>query len=490
MLSLDNAYDEEDLRAFDERVRKGLAIEQSPAYVAELKIDGLSMALTYEDGRLVRGATRGDGTRGEDVTQNVRTVRAIPLSLKGGPKGRIEIRGEVYLPKKNFERINKEQEEAGEPLYANPRNTAAGTMRNLDPALVAKRGLSAWMYQLVAAAESRDRTPEMLKDLGKWGLPVEPHWKKCDGIDAVIAFCEEWRDKRGSLAFETDGVVIKLNDPALREKLGYTSKFPRWATAFKFPAEQKVAMLHRIEINIGRTGAATPFAMLEPTVVAGSTISMATLHNPDDIIRKDIRPGELVIIEKAGDVIPRVVGPVDKDPERPTPALGDADGVSGLRQRAAEARRRGGVALREQLVPVEAAARPRALRVARRDEHRGHGRVADLAALREGPDQELRRHLFARRRDARRPRAHGQEVGGQGARRDREVEGATTCGGCCTGSASATSASAARRCWPITSDRSTRSRTRRSTSWSRCARSGRCWRRRCDRFSISRRTAS
>ena len=319
MLSLDNAYDEEDLRAFDERVRKGLALDQSPAYVAELKIDGLSMALTYENGKLVRGATRGDGVRGEEVTQNVRTVRAIPLSLKGGPAGRIEIRGEVFLPKKNFERINKEQEEAGEALYANPRNTAAGTMRNLDPALVAKRGLAAWMYQLVGGTEDPPPHSEMLNALARWGLPVEPHWQQCDGIDAVIAFCEAWRDKRGSLAFETDGVVIKLNDPALREKLGYTSKFPRWATAFKFPAEQKVAMLHRIEINIGRTGAATPFAMLEPTVVAGSTISMATLHNPDDIIRKDIRPGELVIIEKAGDVIPRVVGPVDRDPERPTP---------------------------------------------------------------------------------------------------------------------------------------------------------------------------
>ena len=324
MLSLDNAYNEEELRAFDERVRRGLATDQSPAYVAELKIDGLSMALTYENGKLVRGATRGDGVRGEEVTQNVRTVRAIPLSLKGGPKGRVEIRGEVYLPKKNFERINKEQEEAGEQLYANPRNTAAGTMRNLDPALVAKRGLSAWMYQLVG--ESKDSPlqieshAEMLKDLAKWGLPVEPHWKKCDGIDAVIAFCEEWRERRGSLAFETDGVVIKLNDPALRDKLGYTSKFPRWATAFKFPAEQKIAMLHRIEINIGRTGAATPFAMLEPTVVAGSTISMATLHNPDDIIRKDIRPGELVIIEKAGDVIPRVVGPANPGAaDRPAP---------------------------------------------------------------------------------------------------------------------------------------------------------------------------
>ena len=321
MLSLDNAYNDEDLRAFDERVRKGLSIEQSPAYVAELKIDGLSIALTYEDGRLVRGATRGDGTRGEEVTQNVRTVRAIPLSLRGGPTGRIEVRGEVYLPKKNFEKINRQQEEAGEALYANPRNTAAGTMRNLDPALVAKRGLAAWMYQLVAAGEFHDSPlhSETLKDLGRWGLPVEPHWTKCEGIDEVIAFCESWRDQRGSLAFETDGVVIKLNDLALRKKLGFTSKFPRWATAFKFPAERKTAFLKAIEISIGRTGAATPFAMLEPTVVAGSTISMATLHNPDDIIRKDIRPGELVIIEKAGDVIPRVVGPVDSDPARSTP---------------------------------------------------------------------------------------------------------------------------------------------------------------------------
>ena len=300
----------------------------SPAYVAELKIDGLSMALTYENGRLTRGATRGDGIRGDEVTHNVRTVRAIPLSLKGGPKARVEIRGEVFLPKKNFERINKEQEDAGEPLYANARNTAAGTMRNLDP--VARRqawsrrvdvslsaqfdlstGLSteAQSAKVEAALRVACRNAEGPGEAG--GLPVEPHWKKCDGIEAVIAFCEEWRDRRGSLAFETDGVVIKLNDPALREKLGYTSKFPRWATAFKFPAEQKIAMLHRIEINIGRTGAATPFAMLEPTVVAGSTISMATLHNPDDIIRKDIRPGELVIIEKAGDVIPRVVGPAN-----------------------------------------------------------------------------------------------------------------------------------------------------------------------------------
>ncbi|MEO8682688.1 MAG: NAD-dependent DNA ligase LigA, partial [Vicinamibacterales bacterium] len=322
MLSLDNAYNEEDLRAFDERVRKGLGTEASPVYVAELKIDGLSIALTYENGRLVRGATRGDGVRGEDVTFNVRTVRAIPLSLRGGPTERIEIRGEVYLSRDAFDRINKEQEEAGEPLYANPRNTAAGTMRNLDPSLVARRGLLAWMYQVVGGGNPSGLPTHdaVLTALRKWGLPVEPHFTICEGIDEVIAFCDEWRDQRAALAFETDGVVIKLNDLAAREKLGFTSKFPRWATAFKFPAERKMAMLHRIEINIGRTGAATPFAMLEPTVVAGSTISMATLHNPDDIIRKDIRPGEPVIVEKAGDVIPQVVGPANPDaPDRPAP---------------------------------------------------------------------------------------------------------------------------------------------------------------------------
>jgi DNA ligase (NAD+) len=323
MLSLDNAYDVADLRSFDERVRRGLGVAASPAYVCELKIDGLSIALTYEDGRLVRGATRGDGERGEDVTPNVRTIRAIPLTLSGGPPGRIELRGEVFLPRDQFDRLNREQAAAGEPLYANARNTAAGTMRNLDPALVARRHLAAWVYQIVTGPGLGDRVTfpthaETLRRMKAWGCPVEPHWTEAEGIDAVIAFCEAWRERRSVLAFETDGVVVKLDDLALRERLGTTSKFPRWATAFKFPAERKVAMLHRIEVNIGRTGAATPFAILEPTVVAGSTISMATLHNPDDIIRKDIRPGEPVIIEKAGDVIPRVVGPAHPTaPDRP-----------------------------------------------------------------------------------------------------------------------------------------------------------------------------
>lgn len=312
MLSLDNAYDEEELRAFDERVRRGLETSGPVDYVTELKIDGLSIALTYEDGRLVRGATRGDGVRGEDVTANVRTVRAVPLALRNGPKGRVEVRGEVYLSRKAFERINEERLQTGEALFANPRNAAAGAMRNLDPGLVARRGLSAWMYQLVTPGRG-DLTAThaaMLQSLSAWGLPVEPHWARCRGIDDVWAFCERWKQERQALDFETDGVVVKLDRVSLREQLGATSKFPRWATAFKFPAQQAATLLRQIAVNIGRTGAATPFAILEPVFVAGSTISMATLHNPEDLARKDIREGDTVIVEKAGDVIPRVVAPV------------------------------------------------------------------------------------------------------------------------------------------------------------------------------------
>jgi DNA ligase (NAD+) len=314
MLSLDNAYDEADLRAFDDRVHRGAGLGDGPVvYVAELKIDGLSIALTYEDGRFVRGATRGDGMRGEDVTANVRTIKAIPLTLRGGAHaGRLEVRGEVFLPRASFERINQEREEEGEPPFANPRNAAAGTMRNLDPALVARRRLSAFTYQLVVAdGGSRPaRHKQMLDAMAAWGLPVEPHHCVCTGIDKVIEFCRTWADKRLALQFETDGVVIKLDDLALRDRLGTTAKFPRWATAFKFPAQQAHTKLLAIRVNVGRTGANTPYAVLDPVFVAGSTISMATLHNAEDIERKDIREGDTVVIEKAGDVIPRVVAPV------------------------------------------------------------------------------------------------------------------------------------------------------------------------------------
>ena len=324
MLSLDNAYNEDELRVFDERVRRGLAesgaMPESIDYVAELKIDGLSIALTYEDSVLVRAATRGDGTTGEDVTRNVRTIRVIPLRLREAVPGRIEVRGEVYLPRAAFEKMNKERAEVGDLLFANPRNAAAGALRNLDPSLVSKRGLGAFTYQLVPAAPvpgaSKDaplRTEshaETLERLKAWGLPVEPHWQRCSGINALVAFCTEWAEKRRTLGFDTDGVVIKVDSLERRRRLGTTSKFPRWAIAFKFPAEQKTTLLKEIAVNVGRTGAVTPFAVLEPVFVGGTTVSMATLHNADDIARKDIRAGDWVIVEKAGDVIPRVVGPV------------------------------------------------------------------------------------------------------------------------------------------------------------------------------------
>ncbi len=311
MLSLDNAYTEEELRAFDERVRKGGGLGDRPVtYVAEMKIDGLSIALTYENGHLVRGATRGDGARGEDVTINVRTIRAIPLMLRDGPPGRIEVRGEVYLPRVAFERINREREQAGEELYANPRNSAAGTMRNLEPGLVAKRGLGAFTYQIVSDEVLQPTHGETLTAMKQWGLPVEPHWRTCQGVDALVAFCHEWADKRRTLSFDTDGVVIKVDELALRGRLGATAKFPRWATAFKFPAQQANTKLLRIAVNVGRTGAVTPYALLDPVFLAGSTISMATLHNAEDVARKDLRDGDTVVIEKGGDVIPKVVAPV------------------------------------------------------------------------------------------------------------------------------------------------------------------------------------
>jgi DNA ligase (NAD+) len=316
MLSLDNAYNEDELIAFDERLRRGLEnVEGAVSYIAELKIDGLGIALQYRGGRLVRAATRGDGTTGEDVTANVKTIKDIPHTLTGGPKGTVEIRGEIYLPRKEFERTNKEREEAGEPRFANPRNAASGAIRQIDPEQVRKRGLRAFLYQLV----SKDGTPEthrhLLESLREWGLPVEPHWRPLKGIEKVAEYCREWSEKRTSgaraLAFDTDGVVVKLDDIALRARLGTTSKFPRWAIAYKFPPEQAETTLKQIDINVGRTGAVTPFAVLEPVFIAGTTVSMATLHNANEVARKDIRDGDRVIVEKAGDIIPQVVRVVD-----------------------------------------------------------------------------------------------------------------------------------------------------------------------------------
>jgi DNA ligase (NAD+) len=319
MLSLDNAYSAEELNEFHARICRGLGVEASAAlpYVAELKIDGLSMALTYEEGQFVRAVTRGDGVEGEDVTSNVRVIRSVPLSLKRPhPAGRLEIRGEVFLPRVAFAKMNAAREAEGQTLFANPRNAAAGTIRTLDTAAVAKRGLRAFTYQIVTpdgtdAAGSLHR--HALAALAEWGCPVESHWELCEGIGAVGAFCERWRDARHALPFETDGVVIKLDDLEQRRVLGTTAKFPRWATAFKFPAERAVTRLIRIEVNVGRTGAVTPFAVLEPVRVGGTTVQQATLHNEQEVARRDIREGDLVAIEKGGDIIPKVIGPVLTD---------------------------------------------------------------------------------------------------------------------------------------------------------------------------------
>ena len=315
MLSLDNSYNPDELKAFDERLRRaltesGVTLEAVP-YVAELKIDGLSISLTYEGGRLIRGVTRGDGFRGEDVTSNVRTIRAIPLVLADAPADRLEVRGEVYLPRPAFERLNREREERDEPVFANPRNAAAGTMRQLDPRQVARRGLGAFVYQLIAPpGVVPARHSEALARLRGWGLPVESHWRVCAGVDAVLAYCEEWREARHRLPFDTDGVVIKLDDLGLRARVGATAKFPRWAVAFKFPAEQATTRLLRIEVNVGRTGAVTPYAVLEPVRLSGTTVQMATLHNEQEVARRDIRPGDVVLVEKGGEIIPKVVKPV------------------------------------------------------------------------------------------------------------------------------------------------------------------------------------
>jgi DNA ligase (NAD+) len=317
MLSLDNGYTEDELRAFDERVRKGLDLGEAPVdYVAEPKIDGLSIALTYEDGRLVRGVTRGDGVRGEDVTSNVRVIRALPLGLRDAPRGRLEVRGEIYMSRQAFDRANRQREENEEPLFANPRNAAAGAMRNLDPADVARRGLNAFMYQLVVAGDAEpapDRHEVTLERMAGWGLPVVPGWRACGGLAAVLDYCREWAERRATLDFEIDGVVVKVASLAGRVRLGTTSKFPRWAVAYKFPAQQATTRLLKIAVNVGRTGAVTPFAILEPVRLSGSTIQMATLHNEQEVARKDVREGDLVLVEKGGDVIPKIVKPILAD---------------------------------------------------------------------------------------------------------------------------------------------------------------------------------
>jgi DNA ligase (NAD+) len=312
MLSLSNAFNEQDLRDFDRRVRQALGEDYE--YVCELKIDGLAISLRYENGKFVQGATRGDGTVGEDITVNLRTVKSIPLKLKENVT--IEVRGECFMPKKSFVELNRQREAKGEELFANPRNAAAGSLRQLDPKIAASRNLDVFLYSIGENHVSHiEKHSEFLDYLDQIGLKTNKERKVCPTLDDVLKYVEEWESKRPELPYEIDGIVIKVDRFDQQKKLGYTVKSPRWAIAYKFPAEEVETKLIDVELSVGRTGVVTPTAILEPVRVAGTTVQRASLHNEDLIKEKDIRVGDFVIIKKAGDIIPEVVRPL---PEKRT----------------------------------------------------------------------------------------------------------------------------------------------------------------------------
>ena len=313
MMSLDNATSLEDLQSWVKRMDR--FISGDVAFTCEPKIDGLAMSLLYQDGQLTRAATRGDGVVGEDVTPNVRTIAAVPAHLRaaaGPPPSVLEVRGEVYMPISAFEELNRRQEAEGGRVFSNPRNSGAGSLRQKDPAITASRELSFWAYQLgaIERGPTFSEHSQTLAWLREAGFPVNPNVRTVHGLDEVDDYCRHWLEHRHDLDYEIDGVVVKVDNLAQRAELGATSKAPRWAIAFKFPPEERTTLLKDIMVSIGRTGKATPFAMLEPVFVSGSTVKLATLHNEDQVRAKDVRPGDTVIVRKAGDVIPEVRGPV------------------------------------------------------------------------------------------------------------------------------------------------------------------------------------
>ena len=311
MTSLDNAMDETELAQWGDRVSRGLA-GVAARFVCELKIDGLAMSLRYEHGKFVQAATRGDGRVGEDVTANVATIASLPRRLPRGAPEVVEVRGEVYMPIASFEALNERAALAGQPRFANPRNAGAGSLRQKDPRVTATRELSFWCYQLGEVIGGPEFTShhETLEFLGALGFPVNPEIRVVGDVAGVFAFAGHWQEHRHTLPYEIDGVVAKVDELAQRVQLGFTSRAPRWAIAFKFPPEERTTILRDIQVSVGRTGRTTPFAVLDPVFVGGSTVRMATLHNEDQVRLKDVRPGDTVIVRKAGDVIPEVVGPV------------------------------------------------------------------------------------------------------------------------------------------------------------------------------------
>jgi DNA ligase (NAD+) len=327
MLSLDNVFSDQELADFDRRVRERLGSDEPIAYTAEPKLDGLAISLRYENGKLVQGATRGDGERGEDVTSNVRTIESVPLRLLGNDYPAVlEVRGEVFMPKAGFEKLNEQARKAGEKGFANPRNAAAGSLRQLDPRLTAKRPLAFYAYGLGNVDEAiAGGHAEAMQALRKLGIPVSPELKYLEGIDQCLEYYGNILARRDTLPYEIDGVVYKVDSFDEQARLGFVSRAPRWAVAHKFPAQEELTVIEDIEFQVGRTGAVTPVARLKPVTVAGVTVSNATLHNMDEIERKDVRIGDTVIIRRAGDVIPEVVQVVPdrrpkgaKRPELPT----------------------------------------------------------------------------------------------------------------------------------------------------------------------------
>ena len=304
MMSIDNGFDDAEIREFDDRVRK-LLPGQAVAYTAELKIDGLSISIIYRDGKFFRAVTRGDGVRGDDVSGNVKTIRSLPLIIEA--RGEVEVRGEVYLPFASFRKINREREEAGEALFANPRNAAAGSIRLLDPKVVASRGLSVFPYYLFTDGREEPSQWGALKKLRQLGFPTDPHSRFCKTVDDTLAYFREMNERRDSLDYDADGIVIKVDSAEERRALGATAKSPRWAISYKFPARQATTRVNDIVVQVGRTGALTPVAVLEPVKLSGTTISRSTLHNEEELRRKDVRVGDYVLIERSGDVIPQVV---------------------------------------------------------------------------------------------------------------------------------------------------------------------------------------
>jgi DNA ligase (NAD+) len=308
MLSLANSFTIEELRAFDQRIKK-LIPQQKSEYVVELKIDGLAVALVYEDGIFIRGATRGDGTTGEEITSNLRTVKAIPLKLFGEDIfPHFEVYGEVYMKKSDFKKLNEKRMKDGDNLFANPRNAAAGSVRQLDPRITAQRHLDTFIYRATFPEGNKFNTHmEVLNYLKKVGFKVNPHIKLCQDIEEAINYCQKWIEKKEELDYEIDGMVVKVNLLGMREELGSTTRSPRWAIAYKFPAQQVTTKVLDIIVQVGRTGALTPVAILNPVRISGSVVKRATLHNEDEIRRKDLRIGDIVLIQKAGEVIPEVV---------------------------------------------------------------------------------------------------------------------------------------------------------------------------------------